>query len=341
MRCNTFAVVLLVGGLVTAPSANAAEFCAQSAAEIQAALTAAQSNGEDDWVYVESGYYTLPATLVYNSSEPHSITIFGGLGAGCTSVAFADTTLDGQHSLRPMYVGSASGAIQIAFLTFAAGFPPDNAGGGLLAASDSGDVDVVLNRFIGNRSIAAAGGLYAYSGSGSVRVRNNLLLGNRGGDVGGLVVAQGSGEAYVTGNTIVANTSDTPDDAGGLVVTGNAHFTLSNNIIWNNAGSGGSDFGAASAHDRIANDIGIVTPGSVAGAVSGEQSVDPQFAPCGGLLCFSFELARSSPLVDAGIDDPVGGQTGSDLAFKPRVIGPRVDIGAYENDRLLVDGFES
>ena len=71
-----------------------------------------------------------------------------------------------------------------------------------------------------------------------------------------------------------------------------------------------------------------------------EALVDPQFAACEGFVCFDFELARSSPLVDAGDDDPPGGLSDADLAGKPRVIGPHVDIGAYENDRLLADGFE-
>jgi hypothetical protein len=38
---------------------------------------------------------------------------------------------------------------------------------------------------------------------------------------------------------------------------------------------------------------------------------------------------------------PAGGLTGSDLDFKARKIGLHVDIGAYENDRVFADGFES
>lgn len=326
--------------LLAAPHANAVDFCVHSEAEIQSALTAAQTNNQDDTIMIAAGSYALSAMLTFTSNEPHSIGIVGGFDASCTILTLADTTLDGQHQLRPLYVGTASGEIQIAFLTFAGGFPANGPGGGLIAASDAGDIDIVLNRFIGNRTAAQAGGLYAYSGSGSVRVRNNLLLGNRGGDVGGLVLAQGSGEGYAINNTIVANISDALDEPGGMVVTGNAHFTLSNNIVWNNADSGGSDFGTTSAHSRLANDIGIVAAGTPADAVSGEWSVDPQFAPCSGFLCFNFELARSSPLVDAGIDDPPGGLTGSDLAYKSRWIGPHVDIGAYENDRLFADGFD-
>ncbi len=174
-----------------------------------------------------------------------------------------------------------------------------------------------------------------------MRLRNNLLLANCGSQVGGAVLQQGSGEAYVVSNTIIANISDTLGEPAGIAVTGNAHFTLSNNIIWNNAASGGSDFGSGSSHSRISNDIGIIAAGVAADNVTGELSVDPGFQPCDEFGCLEFSLARSSPLVDVGIDIPAGGLTGSDLDFKAREIGPHVDIGAYENDLLFRNGYES
>ena len=73
---------------------------------------------------------------------------------------------------------------------------------------------------------------------------------------------------------------------------------------------------------------------------SPRRDVDPQFAPCPGFLCFNFELSPQSPLVDAGDDTTPGGLTAIDLAGKPRVLGAHVDIGAYENEVIFVDGFE-
>lgn len=335
-------VILALACSAAARPAGAVDFCVHSAAEIQAALTTAATNGADDVIMIAGGSYALATSLLFSSSEPHALSIQGGFSPSCDSFVHAETTLDGQHLVRPLYVGNVNGNIQIAFLTFVAGLATNNnSGGGLIAASDAGNVDVVLDRFIGNRATGQAGGFYAYSSSGGVRVRNNLLVGNRGGEVGGAMVFQPAGAVDVVNNTIVANTSDAASAPGGLALSGNAHFTLSNNIIWNNAAAGGSDFGTASSHSRIANDIGIVAAGSAAAdAVAGELSIEPGFAPCGGFVCFDFELARSSPLVDVGTDTPAGGLTGADLAFKARQIGPHVDIGAYENDRLLADGFD-
>lgn len=338
---TVFAMILVLATCIATETVVAAEFCVHSAAEIQTALTTAASNGADDVIRIAGGNYALSTMLSFSSNEAKSIAIQGGFNPACDSFSHAETTLDGQHLVRPLYVGNANGNIQIAFLTFAGGFAASGtSGGGLIAGSSVGNIDLVLNRFIGNRATAQAGGLYAFSNSGSVRLRNNLLVANRGDEAGGAVLQQSSGDAFVVSNTIIANTSDNVDDPGGLVVTGSAHFTLSNNIIWNNAAAGGSDFGSASAHSRISNDIGIVAAGVAADTVLAELSIGPGFEPCGGFLCLDFELARSSPLVDVGTDTPGGGLTGSDLDFKARQIGPHVDIGAYENDRLFAHGFD-
>jgi hypothetical protein len=284
--------MVALAGIIAMPHARGASFCAHSAAEIQTALTTAATNGEDDVIMIAAGSYALATSLVFSSSEPHAISIQGGFSPLCDSFTRTETTLDGQHQLRPLYVGSVNGNVQVAFLTFAAGLAANgNSGGGLIAASDAGDVDVVLNRFIGNRAMAQAGALYAYSSSGSVRVRNNLLVANRGGEVGGLVVVQPAGEADVVSNTIVANTSDAANAPAGLALSGNAHFTLSNNIVWNNAAAGGSDFGTASSHSRIANDIGIIVVGSaVADVVAGELSIDPALRPAADLSASTSSL---------------------------------------------------
>ena len=114
---------------------------------------------------------------------------------------------------------------------------------------------------------------------------------------------------------------------------------MANNIVWNNALAGGSDFASLVAHTRKTNDIGIVNSSSTAGTVSGEVSVDPQFASC-GFLCFE-ELADSSPLLDAGTDSPGGIPMSVDLAGKPRYMGAHIDIGAFESEGIFADGFEN
>ena len=65
-------------------STAAAEiFCVANSAELQSALTAAQSNGYDDTIKIVEGSYI--GNFVYNSSEPSSLTIEGGYSTDCSS----------------------------------------------------------------------------------------------------------------------------------------------------------------------------------------------------------------------------------------------------------------
>ena len=53
-----------------------------------------------------------------------------------------------------------------------------------------------------------------------------------------------------------------------------------------------------------------------------------------------FRPAPVSPLVNAGLDTPPGVLDCCDLSGVQRVVGAHIDIGAYESDVLLRDGFE-
>lgn len=339
MKSLSRRLMIAIAGCALAPAAaQAALFCANSQAAIQTALNSAGANGQDDEIDIVAGTYALTGGLAFSSGQSNNITIFGGFNAGCSQFTGADTIMDGQGASKPLEIANFNGSIHVEGLTFVNGLSTNNRGGGLCVVSTSGDIRVDLNRFLGNRANDYAGALFAVTGSGSLRIRNNLVVANSGAVIGGMELGQTSGEASVEGNTIVGNSSDTALVAVGLHAEGSAHYTLSNNIIWNN-GSGG-DFGSSSAHSRIANDIGVIQSGTFADLVQNEQSADPQFAPCAGFVCFSFELDRASPLVDAGIDAPVGGMTTNDLAGKSRKIGPHVDIGAYENDLIFANGFQ-
>jgi hypothetical protein len=324
--------------------AAAADFCAHDAFEIQAALTASQANGEDDTILILTGDYLLDAGLLFSSTEAHSLDLFGSIDDCAVphpDLAGAGTVLDGQHQQRPLGIANQNGAVRIVGLRFAGGFA-DGSGAGLFASAR--DIIVSANWFYGNHGTGDeqidSGGAALVAATEFLRFDDNLVFGNHAINVGGVTLfLAGNGTAQAIANTIVANLSDEIEAPSGLLVEGSGTFTIANNIIWNNAAAGGSDFGAIAANDRYHNDIGIVTEkGEPPGVVSGELSIDPGFESCGGTICFDFELARSSPLVDAGDDayEPLF----IDLAGKPRVIGAHVDIGAFENDRILRDGFD-
>jgi hypothetical protein len=330
-------------GLSTALPADAADFCAHDPFELQAALTASQANGEDDTILVLTGDYPLNAGLVFVSSEAHSLDLFGSIDDCAVphpDLAGAGTVLDGQHQLRPLGIANQNGAVRITGLRFAAGFA-DGSGAGLFASGR--DVVVSANWFYGNHGTGEkmdSGGAALVAATEFLRFDDNLVFGNHAVNVGGVTLfLTANGNAQAIANTIIANLSDEIEAPGGLLVEGSGTFEIANNILWNNAAPGGSDFGAIAANDRYHNDIGVVTEqGEPPGAVSGELSVDPGFESCGDSICFDFELARASPLVDAG--DDAYDLVFVDLAGKPREIGPHVDIGAFENDRIFRNGFD-
>lgn len=333
--------------------AHAHDFCVDSAAAIQGALSVAATNNEDDAVYIKAGEYqiktALGSSLNFASSENHNLSLYGSYDDVSTcppdvsllDLGGAGTVLSGEFSLRPLLIQNAGGAVTIEAIRFVSGLSV-GPGGGLNVGAAS--AVLVLNQFEGNQASGAqgnGGGVFVAAVAGNIIFRDNLLNGNQGTLAGAARLYAASGDSPVQNNTIVGNQTSTLSEPGGLSVqgAGGTNFTIENNIVWDNHDVGGSDFGVFSANTRSTNDIGVITPGSTSAGFTSDISVDPQFAPCAipGPMCLNFELARNSPLVDAGT--LYIGTKGSDLAGKPRVIGSTIDIGAFENDLIFADGF--
>jgi len=330
----------------TAP-VGAHDFCVDTSAAIQGALTAAQANGEDDNIFIQAGHYLLKTDLTvgltFSSTEAHSIALFGGYDdvSSCPPIftpsilAGAGTTLDGELAVRPLLIQNANGDVSINELAFASGTVTGNGGGLNIGAAS---LSIALSRFYANHAAGPngeGGGVFAVALSGPLYFTNNLVFDNHGTKAGGAELYQGGGNASVTFNTIVQNFTDTLSEPGGLRLYGAATFAVSNNIIWNNHDIGGSDFGVFSANTRSTNDIGVITPGSTSAGFTSDLSVDPDFLPCGG-PCLTFQLKFTSPLVDVGTGSPHG----FDLAGNYRWMGSKPDIGAFENAVIFADGFE-
>lgn len=327
-----------------APPLHAAVHCVDSPATFKSAIDIAESNGEDDVIRLVGGTYAASPPFHFQSTEAHAITFSGGYNIGCSGVGDEPTAIDGQNLHRGLFVLNPAGDVVVENLTFARGLSTNNRGGGLHVTSTDGDIRLDRSVFLANRADDFGGAATMSTANGNITVRNNLAFANSSANIGAFELLQNQGEGRVTGNTIVANQSEGDFLPGGLWIGGDSHWVVANNIIWNNLqespGPFQSDFRSnATTHVRYSNDIGVVYADTVAIDVVGELSVDPQFAGC-GFLCIGFELERSSPLVDAGDDAPAGGMTTTDLAGKPRTIGPHVDIGAYENDLLFADGFD-
>ena len=330
--------------------AHAALFCADSVAGLQFALAASEDNGQDDQIDLVAGSYSLNGGLMFLENEAHSLTIFGGYNADCSALVASNTVLSGNSMVPILQVVQQSmstlASVHIERVTFFEGKTTSSSGGGGLAVyAQNGDVRLESDRFLFNQATTFGGALVVDT-NGLITLRNNLFFGNSAMQMGAGELLTTNSIAYVIGNTVVGNSATTASNPiGGLYVAsgGSTHFWLANNILWNNNVNAGVDLSTNTAVILLNNDIGtstFVTPDPLD---RNNQSVNPDFAPCSGLACLlapSFELKRTSPLVDAGENAPPTGTGSFDLAGKPRQIGPHVDIGAFEQDRIFANGFE-
>ena len=85
-----------------------ADVCVDNAADLQNALTAAESSGETDIIRVVQGAYY--GNFSYTSSEGHSLTLLGGHTDGCfeRDVNPPNTVFDA-HCLKGLFLADHMG----------------------------------------------------------------------------------------------------------------------------------------------------------------------------------------------------------------------------------------
>jgi hypothetical protein len=334
--------------------AHAATFCVDDANELQVTLQAALSNNEDDIVRLEAGIYrsTSPDGFVVQnfSDADHDLDIIGGWTANCgLRLPGLRSTIDGDLERPGLTIAGTvdtRGKLTIRHMQFIRGLSenPNRAGG--LTINRGYDILIESNLFRDNTvrhaNSGASGGLYALS-EGSNIIRGNLFVDNDADSQSAIAAGAASVHCYsftasasFTNNTVTGNTADVgaDTDIGGVRVYGvpNCAWTVANNILWGNPGldlANDVDYTSIRYNDLEDRD-GTYLPVNYVGNVR----VDPRF-----VSATNFRLQRISPLVDGGMNAPAGGLPGASFDGGPRVVGPRVDMGAYELDVLFANGF--
>jgi len=342
-------------------ASQAADFCADTSAELQQALSTAQSNGEADTIKIETGTYSLPGGAIafeYLSGQGFALSIEGGYSGGpmCgrkRNVASL-TVLSGggaQQVLRLRAWGD--GAISVKNLSIRDGDSASDGGGlyigdpgSMFMAGYEGDVTVERVIFEFNLSGASGGALYIATNAGLVRVNGSLFTFNQcAGDYCALLVESPNAplalpvQVYLGGNTLAANrcTINAPVscnmEAAGF--EGRQHVRLYHNLF---AFQIGYDLYANDPNTEIDlyyNNIDQVF-GILDEAVGNMNIDDPLFID---VLGDDFHLQSTSPMLNHG-NAPLPA-TSIDLDGRTRIIGGAPDLGAYEfNPALFDDGFE-
>jgi len=367
-----FRIALLLSGLCGYSLAFGSTFCVTSVDELTSALAAAQQDQTASHeIRIHTGHYMTPAGGWRIDIDVRGITIVGGYdNPDCTSQSSdaSLTVLDGHQSARPLTIDTSfafqqtpvARDIVIRGLTFANG-SGDRAGG--LKVSDAGPIttaNVLIERNIFRNNAAtvyaqdnSGGALLVatdgpdFSGSVFLTVRGNLFSGNRAPD-GAAALLFSNNSIDVSNNTVTANQSfDTSLSVRSTFTT----FTLSginysNNIFWANNPDSLADTFDLRADSTVRSNLAADLFNNDLQAVHGtprtdqdNRAVDPGFIDS---TQGDFHVAKTSMMVDVGIDDPEGGVAPIDLDGTTRVLGAHVDIGAYESnpDTVFQDGFD-
>ncbi|MCK4653737.1 MAG: right-handed parallel beta-helix repeat-containing protein [Candidatus Cloacimonetes bacterium] len=199
------------------------------------------------------------------------------------------------------------------------------AGGGIICRNSSNPI--IINNIISENSGGITGGGINCSSNSSPLIINNLINNNsatfsifppRG---GGIYLDESN--AIIINNTVTANLCIT---GGGLYCI-NSNPIIMNSIFWDN-GQNNIFIGS--------NSNPVITYSDIQGGYTGEGNIDidPLFWGTGE---YPYFLLDDSPCVNVGTPDTTGLNLPEfDLAGNPRVFGGRIDMGAYENQNVVV-----
>jgi hypothetical protein len=205
-----------------------------------------------------------------------------------------------------------------------------------------GNVTVEGNVFLNNFSHLAAGLEVTTSGTVLAVVNNLFILNEAGANISAAYLLNWGGEqsrVVFTNNTVISNhLSQAPDEDATATYFIASRLLLLNNNFWDNDGFDLDITGAGVRSVFNNNYLSVRLYGTT--GFEDNISIAPEYES--GFL--NFTPTRGSALVDAGREpsgiDPGWYLTDVDLNGAQRKVGPHVDIGAFENERILVDGFD-
>ncbi len=342
MTCRFAAALLTILTCTIAGHAHAATWCVANSADLGNALLGASLSAEADVIRLQAGTYVRNQPTGFTANVAGgSLELSGGWSASCVfRRRGVRSTIDGQYERPAMRIsGTASlpTTVRIAHMAFIRGV--DNEFGGLSVThggSGNFSVEIEDSRFHDNTQTNneddIGGGLRVIADM--VSVFGSVFTDNHSANIGGAgaLACLGSLGAF-TNNTVVRNTArfGQSDVEGGITLSGNCLWEVANNILWDNEGYD-LDFGDDEVTLRNNN---LDDLRGVPAASSGNINVDPQFAGTTNL-----RLLRSSPLIDAGLNETLLGLPLFSYDGGIRLAGPRIDIGAYELDVLFADDFD-
>lgn len=250
---------------------SAADFNVSTPAGFRQALTTAESNGQDDTIFLAEGVYNTGGTsFSYNPAEDNSLAVFGAgtgltiLDAGGAGVVLAFNTTaslvsTGQLPLADdnadilvsdltvrngssSFIGAAQVRTSAANVTFEdCTFSNSTAvyGAGLNVFTASGNITLSGSSF--NKNIATfGGGLSLSTTKGHISLLQNSFSGNEATDGGAGEIGNTDGLTRLESNFVENNTADNRGGGLKLEIGTGSLIAVNNVFIDNSANSGGA-----------------------------------------------------------------------------------------------------
>jgi CSLREA domain-containing protein len=324
----------------------------------------------------ESGVFNISAATVSLSgltiANGNSGFEGGGIAANASTLVLTNCALTGNSAFD--YGGGVwsqnTVALTVTNCTFTANSALGEAGGGIF--NDDGTMAVTNCTFSGNSAAESEGG--GISSDGTVAVTGCTFSGNSanygggieengdmmtvtnctfsgnsstGGGDGGAILIDFDPTAMltVTNSTLTGNSSS---DLGGGIAVGSGTVAIANSIIAGNASSASGPDVAGAVASRGYNLIGDPSGGS-GFAATDQLGVNPLLGPLqdNGGPTPTMALLSGSPALNAGSNalavDASGNPLATDQRGFGRIVGPTVDIGAFERQApaLTVPGAQT
>ena len=284
------------------------------------------------------GKVTNPITLTSGEIQVTKNLTIQGPGADVLTVQ--RSAASGTPAFRIFNVGSGVG-LSVAGLTISNGDSSDNGG----AITNAGNLNLQSMVFSNNHSSAGASVL-ANDQTGAVIIANSTLSNNRANIVSAIYNAGGS--LTLTNTTIAGNVNLPANNGPGAAIFNEAMpgvINITNCTISQNSGSGEAVFqnpGNPGAQINLQNTIVSGNPG---GDVFGANNKGNNLIGGNALLAAlgnyggptpTMALLPGSPAINAGNNTlvnnpPFPGPPFTDQRGFNRIVGPNVDIGAFES----------
>ena len=356
MKSRRVALLLLASlGLASAWCHAGDPVCVSNEAELRQALTDAAAGLTDEIRLMEGTYFTGGQLFSYDTPSAHNLSISGGWYYDHDPCDFqhqhADgTILDGQNVTAILSISNSGNVpgttLSISNLTLRNGATSTNNQAAALSVFGTLGQDLRIQNVVVLSShntrmppltiFTNVVTMYAYA---NVYFINNVI-GDCSSNYANLAIFTDTAAqtVYMSNNTLSINGAG----YGALLDANNGtKFRLVNNAI-----NGAINFNSRNGGDPIQlwmySDLGfwnyssIVTAPLIQADVGNDQNLDPRF-----MGALNFRPAPGSPLVNRGLNAPLGGSSSYDLDANARVDLGFIDVGAYESthERIFANGF--